>query len=505
MIKVDSLIILLIAVLIACSSEHEDNFENQPAAKNGKKNIVLFVSDDHGKTAGCYGNPVIKTPNMDQLAAEGTLFTNAFATTASCTASRSVILTGLHNHHTGLYGHMHFPFHFRAYENLKSLPVMLNQGGYRTGTVGKYHVAPKEVFDFETFISTDDLGQQVDYGRANFGRNTVMMADACQKFINAQDQRPFFLYFCTSDPHRSSDEDHPNRFGNQDDGFEGVTPITYKEEDVIVPAFLPDTRESREELAQYYQSVSRVDQGLGRLIQHLKDAGVYENTLIIYMSDHGMAFPGAKTTTYDPGLNSPLIVRKPGVQKRGITTNAMVSWTDITPTILDFAGVAAPFPYVLESGAEGNPNGTISSFDGRSFLDILEEEAPEGFDEVYASHTFHEIQMYYPMRVVRDRNYKLIWNIAWQLPYPFASDLWAAQTWQAQFKLGMDAPYGKRTVGEYIQRPQFELYDVANDPHEENNLALNPLNMELLATYQAKIKSFQEKTGDRWVLKWEYQ
>lgn len=503
LLKVFSLILWLLAFLSACTTETTE--VQNPASTHSKKNIVLFVSDDHGKTAGCYGDPVVQTPNMDQLAAEGTLFSHAFATTASCTASRSVILSGLHNHHTGLYGHMHFPFHFTAYQNLQSLPVLLSNGGYRTGTVGKYHVAPKEVFHFETFITTDDLGGNVDYGQANFGRNTVMMADASKNFINANDDRPFFLYFCTSDPHRSSDKDHPNRFGNRDEGFEGVTPVTYTEEEVTVPPFLPDTRETREELAQYYQSVSRVDQGLGRLIRHLKDAGVYENTLIIYMSDHGMAFPGAKTTTYEPGLNAPLIVRSPDVDKRGVVTDAMVSWTDITPTILDFAGVEAPFPYVLEPGAEGNPQGTIESFDGRSFLSVLEQESPEGFDEIYASHTFHEIQMYYPMRVVRDRNYKLIWNIAWQLPYPFASDLWAAQTWQAQFKQGPDAPYGLRTVGAYIQRAEFELFDIANDPNEQYNLALDPENIELLATYQQKIRTFQEETGDRWVLKWEYE
>ena len=319
---------LLLALGFSCASE--ERAEKDIANKTPRKNIVLFVSDDHGKTAGCYGNTVIKTPHMDQLAAEGTLFTNAFATTASCTASRSVILTGLHNHHTGLYGHMHFPFHFRAYENLQSLPVMLQNGGYRTGTVGKYHVAPKQVFNFETFIKPGDLEGSIDYGQANFGRNTVMMADACKSFINSQDERPFFLYFCTSDPHRSSDKDHPNRFGNQDGGYEGVENIEYEIDDVIVPYFLPDNRETREELVEYYQSVSRVDQGLGRLIQHLKEAGVYDNTLIIYMSDHGMAFPGAKTTTYEPGLNSPLIVRSPDVEKRGMVTNAMVSWTDIT-------------------------------------------------------------------------------------------------------------------------------------------------------------------------------
>jgi len=496
---------VLIISLLSCAGPESQESETTGIEDGQRKNIVLFVSDDHGKTAGCYGNPVVKTPNMDQLAAEGTLFTNAFATTASCTASRSVILTGLHNHHTGLYGHMHFPNSFRAYEDLKSLPVILSNAGYRTGTVGKYHVAPKEVFNFETFITTDDLGVNVDYASANFGRNTVMMADATQGFIKDADKRPFFLYFCTSDPHRSSDADNPNRFGNQDEGFEGVTPVTYTTDEVIVPPFLPDTEESREELAQYYQSVSRVDQGLGRLIQHLKEAGVYDNTLIIYMSDHGMAFPGAKTTTYDPGLNSPLIVRSPDVEQRGVITDALVSWTDITPTILDYAGVEPPFPYALIEAEKNRPGGTIEDFDGRSFLNILEMESPQGFDEIYASHTFHEIQMYYPMRVVRDRNYKLIWNIAWQLPYPFASDLWAAQTWQAQFEKGLDAPYGKKTVGEYIQRPEFELFDIANDPNEENNLAEDPANMELLATYQAKIKSFQEKTHDRWVRKWDYE
>ena len=105
---------------------------------------------------------------------------------------------------------------------------------------------------------------------------------------------------------------------------------------------------------------------------------------------------------------------------------------------------------------------------GRSFLPVLDQENPEGWDEICASHTFHEIQMYYPMRVVRNRNYKLIWNIAWPLPYPFASDLWAAATWQYVYKQGMDTPYGSRTVREYIHRPEFELYDMKSDPWEKN-------------------------------------
>ena len=113
--------------------------------------------------------------------------------------------------------------------------------------------------------------------------------------------------------------------------------------------------------------------------------------------------------------------------------------------------------------------------------------------------------MYYPMRVVRDKKYKLIWNIAHQLPYPFASDLWAASSWQAQFKDSMDAPYGQKSVGEYINRPKFELYDIQADPHEKRNLALEREFNEVLTTYQGKLKQSQKEMGDPWIMKWEYE
>ena len=125
--------------------------------------------------------------------------------------------------------------------------------------------------------------------------------------------------------------------------------------------------------------------------------------------------------------------------------------------------------------------------------------------EVFGSHTFHEITMYYPMRVVRERRYKLIWNIAHGLPYPFASDLWAAPTWQAQWKLGMSARYGAKTVRSYVHRPAFELYDIDQDPHEGKNLADSPEHADLLARLKVKMKTFQGKTNDPWILKWRYE
>jgi len=452
------------------------------AAEKKRPNIVLIVSDDHGLEAlGCYGNKVIQTPNLDQLAAEGVRFTNAFCTTASCSASRSVILTGMYNHANGQYGHQHSYHHFISFPNIKSLPVLLTEAGYRTGRIGKYHVAPEEVYQFDIAL------------RGN-SRSPVEMANNCREFISSDDRKPFFLYFCMSDPHRGGGTAQelptkPDRFGNRAKGeYPGVKEVKYNPEDVIVPPFLPDSPECRDELAQYYQSVSRVDQGVGRLLGVLKESGKYDNTVVIYISDNGVAFPGAKTNLYEPGMRLPCIVRNPVQRKKGITCNALINYTDLAPTIMDFAD-ALP---------------KKNDFHGRSFKSVLEREKPWGWDVTYASHTFHEITMYYPMRVVRERRYKLIWNIAHGLDYPFASDLWAASTWQATIEQG-EKYYGKRTVDAYIHRPKFELYDLKNDPYEVDNLAGNPRHKGTLTRLQTKLKAFQKRTNDPWIVKWEYE
>ena len=127
-----------------------------------------------------------------------------------------------------------------------------------------------------------------------------------------------------------------------------------------------------------------------------------------------------------------------------------------------------------------------------------------GWDEVYLSHTFHEITMYYPVRVLRERKYKLAWNIAHGLEFPFASDLHASPTWQAVLRDGR-THYGERRIDAYLHRPKFELYDLENDPGELNNLAEDAVHAETLKRMQAKLKTFQKKTKDPWLLKWEYE
>ena len=445
------------------------------------RNVVLVVTDDQGQDAGCYGNSVLKTPNLDALAAEGTLFKYAYCTTASCSPSRSVILSGLFNHANGQFGLEHGYNHFRSFDDAKSLPVMLSEAGYRTARVGKYHVGPEAVYHFDEVVPGNS-------------RSPVKMAENSRELIAAKSDKPFFLSFCMSDPHRAAvakwAPNQPNSFGNKKPGesYPGVKPVHYKPDDVIVPPFLPDTPACRAELAQYYESISRADAGLGKLIEILKQTGHYDDTLIVYISDNGMPFPGAKTSVYEASLRLPCVVRDPGAKKRGVVNEAFVSWVDITPTILEFAGV--------------KPIGKVK-LQGRSFLPILDETKPAGWDEVYASHTFHEVTMYYPMRVVRSGQYKLIWNIASPLPFPFAADLYESATWQDSLKRGDDILYGKRTFAQLIHRPRFELYDLEADPDEIYNLASDQKHAGELEKLKQKLRDFQMRTDDPWILKWE--
>lgn len=464
-----------------------------PSFGQSKPNIVLIVSDDHGTDAlGCYGNKVIKTPHLDELARAGTRFTNAFCTSASCSPSRSVILTGLHNHQNGMYGLEHSYHHFQSFDNLSSLPVMLAGNNYRTARVGKFHIAPENVYTFQNVFSKGAANDP-----ASLGRSPVRMAELSRDFINERSEKPFFLYYATDDPHRSNiylpngkisfnTFPKPNSFGNQKEGYPGVREVTYSKEDVIVPPFLPDTKECREELAEYYQSVSRLDQGIGRLMDILKEAGKFDNTLIIYISDNGPAFPAAKTTLYEPGIRLPCIIKAPGHKNRGVVQEGLVSWTDITPTILDYAQAA------VDRG----------KFYGRSFRELVETEEVTGWDEVYSAHSLHEITMYYPMRMVRDRRYKLIYNIAHALPYPFALDLQQSPTW---ISTKGSSFFGKREKRRFIDRPRFELYDLEKDPEEVINLAGNEDYRDILNSMIEKIKKFQRETNDPWMHKWEFE
>jgi N-sulfoglucosamine sulfohydrolase len=481
---------------------------------------VLIVADDLGYQLGCYGDKVARTPNLDRMASEGTRFTRAYCTTASCSASRSVLMTGLHNHAIGHYGHAHGYNHFSTYESVRSLPVLLAEAGYRTCLIGKSHLAPEYVYRFDAYRHDGTQGH----------RNTVRMAENAKAWIGEKSDKPFFLYFCPTDPHRGGGTDGFANFGDAEH-YPGIKPVRYSPSELTVPPWLPDNEEVRKELAAYYQAIARLDQGIGVLLDALKETGHADDTVVIFLTDNGPPFPGAKTTLYEPGARLPLLVRQPGQKQRGIATDARVIWADITPTILDYCGVTpGASPPVVPRENEGRTATAPASggrkppedaaktdkkpkssgklapyrFHGRSFRSAVEREHAAEFDEVFLSHTFHEITMYYPMRAVIRGKHKYIFNVAHQLSYPFASDLFASPTWQGVLKRG-DKHYGRRLTQDYLQRPRHELYDLEADPDELSNLAGRPEHAKLLAEMQEKVRAWQDRTSDPWELKWRYE
>jgi N-sulfoglucosamine sulfohydrolase len=432
----------------------------------GPRNVLLIIADDQGRDLGAYGNAVVRTPHLDTLAARGTLFTHAFATVSSCSPSRSVILTGRYSHSNGMYGLAHDVHNQHLLPRVQTLPQLLKAAGYRTGLVGKKHVLPEAQFPFDAELAPERSGV----------RDVAFMADEAKRFLSTKSSQPFFLLVGYSDPHRA-----PENFGNTREWPE-VPRQTYAPKDVLVPGHLPDVAEVRQDLAEYYESLSRLDSGVGLLLEAVRQAGHERDTLVIYLSDNGSAFPGAKTTLYDTGIHLPLIVAAPDAARRGVRNEAMVSWIDVMPTILDWAGAprsADPLP-------------------GRSILPILAAEKPAGWDRIFASHNFHEIQQYYPMRALRTRRYKYIVNLANVLSYPIAGDIAASPSWQVierAYALGL----GVRSFSSFLHRPREELYDLSKDPDEVDNLAVAAKHRPLLEQMRSEMEAFRRATRDPWL------
>ena len=439
-----------------------------PAPQNRRRrNILLMIADDLGLHTGEYGDRTAVTPNLDRLARDGVRFTNAFCTTASCSASRSVILSGLQNHANGHYGHAHAEHNQQYLPFVQPLPRVLKDAGYRTGLIGKLHVNPPSALPF-------------DMSEPGLQRGVAEMAGVARKFIQESGDKPWYLHVGFADPHRWG-----NGFANQD--YAGVKRLPFDPAKVPVPSFLPDNAAVRKELAEYYEAANRLDQGIGFFLDVLRETGQLDNTLILFFSDNGIPFPNSKTTVYDAGIHLPFLVRSPEQQRRGVVNNAMISYVDIFPTLVDWAAAKMP-DYPVH---------------GRSFLPVLENENPAGWDRVYFSHTFHELTMYYPMRGMRTTRYKYIRNLLPELEFPFASDLWASATWQS-VKDG-SGKLGKRSTQAYLHRAGEELYDIQNDPDEVVNLAGMGAHQKTLLEMRADVHAWRKRTRDPWMILGTYK
>ncbi|MCL2834467.1 MAG: sulfatase [Treponema sp.] len=366
------------------------------------QNILFITADDlNYNTPGCFGNRTENiTPNLDRLASEGIRFENAHVTIAVCQPSRQCMMTGLYPHHNGALGFD--PIR----DDVPTLTQVLRENGYYTGIIGKVeHLQPVAKFCWD--FCDDVYNPQNNHGRAPYiyYRDTVKFLEQAK-----QNGKPFFYMANSHDPHRpfAGSEDELTRFY----GYNTYASRFYKPEEIEVPGFLPDLPNVRKELAQYFSSVHRCDETVGGILRAVDEAGMAEDTLVIFLSDNGMAFPFAKANCYLNSTKTPFIARWPGKIKPGAVNNRdYITGIDFTPTILEAAGLDC----AERGAASGEPNREIRGgmhCDGRSYLSLLEGEKQEGRDTVFTQFNTTSAKKSYPMRCVQSRQFGYIYN-AW--------------------------------------------------------------------------------------------
>jgi N-sulfoglucosamine sulfohydrolase len=427
-------ILLLPALLLFFSAD---------AAAQRKPNIIVFISDDQQQQdVGCYGNTDVRTPNMDRLAAQGMKFTRAYAASPMCTPSRSALFTGLYPFRNGSQMN-----HFSVQPGVKSLPHYLQPLGYRVVLSGKTHISPAGAFPFEyigeKFGRYEPIEERVDKDK-----ETVRFIQ--QHFSEHPDQ-PLCLFMAVWLPHVPW---MPNR---------DFDPARLK-----VPPYLADTRETREALAAYYQSISTTDEVLGEVLQAVERSGQQDNTVFMFVSDQGPQFPGAKWTVYDRGLRVPLIVRWPKKIKAGAVSDALISLTDITPTLVNLAGGKAP-----------------QGLDGKSFAGVLQGGPAPARPYIFAETSMepHYWYHYTPARsVITADGYHYIRN--YSPGTKFITHIDRVERNYYYFGSWEASPAAARLLNRYSYRPPEELYYLPGDAEEMNNLASQSSYNNKLATLQ---------------------
>ena len=408
---------------------------------NGAKptNFVFLISDDHtAADLGAYGNTAVTSPHLDKLAREGMRFDRCFVTSPQCSPNRSSIFTGCTSHTTGT-SRLHVPLPDWEPTIIDSL----KEKGYHTGVFRKHHHGPgfQKRLDF--------------YGDAK--------APFRQFFDSKPKDKPFWLQVGFTDPHR------PYKAG----AFQPP----HDPKKVIVPKWLPDWPEVRQDLAMYYDYIARMDSEVGQLMDLLASNGHANDTMVIMTGDNGMPFPRAKGTLYEAGVHVPLIAWMPGRIAAGTSKREMISHVDLPSTWLDAAGVKQS-----------------AKMQGRSFLPLLLGQAYQARTEVFAERNWHN--NFDPMRSIRTERHKFIFNAAPHMPYRLPSDLEASPTWQAMWSKRQSAtPLHLRHLFSPT-RPVTQLFDLAEDPLELNNLVESPKHAEVRVDLERRLSKWMNDTYD---------
>jgi arylsulfatase A-like enzyme len=406
-----------------------------------RPNFLIFIADDMAwDDCGAYGHPSIRTPNIDRLAREGLRFDRAFLTCSSCSPSRSSIVTGRYPHSTGAHQlHMPLPAEQVTFSQL------LKDTGYYTAAAGKWHLGGPAKSKF-------------DHVAEGGGQWLAALRDRPR-------EKPFCLWLAFSDPHRPYQK---NTIGQP-----------HGPQDAVVPPYLPDVPDTRADLAQYYDEISRMDGVIGQVLEELNRQQAEQNTLVLFMSDNGRPFPRCKTTLYDSGIRTPFIVRFPARVKPGTTCQSLVSSVDLAPTLLDLAGLKPP-----------------ASFQGRSFAPLLRDPAAETRQHVFAEHNWHDFDDH--SRAVRSQRFKYIINHYTDIPLTPPADAVRSPTFVAMRRLRDAGRLPPEQMTSFVApRPREELYDLQSDPHELKNLAEDPAHAETLSQLRQALSEWEQATGDR--------
>lgn len=425
-------------------------------------NVVWIVLEDTSPRFGCYDDPVADTPTIDGLAADGRRFPNAFCAAPVCSPSRAAMHTGCyptaigaHHHRTSQATGSRPGYEATPPPYVRFLSEYLRSAGYYTvmaGSTDFCHATPISAFDACSAANSWDGGQR-DW-----------MVDAAH-WRDAPDDGPFFAVFNPTMTHESG------MFGEPDE------PPETDPNAVTVPPYFPDTPRVRRTIARHYDNLARADERVAELLAELEAAGVAEDTVVMLLSDHGEGMPRGKRWLYDSGINVPLVVRWPGHVAGGTVDHRLVSLVDVAPTVLRLAG--EPVPRYM---------------DGQPFLPA---DAPTR-SYVFAARDRHD-EFHDTVRAVRTRRYKYVRNYYPGRPYVLWNDYRnrhpiMAEILAARADGALDGPVADWAAG---RRPPEELYDLAADPHEVENLATASDHADVRDRLRVALDEWIERTGDR--------
>lgn len=426
-------------------------------------NVLLFTADDlHAESLGTYGGTVKDlTPNLDRFAKQGLQFNRAHVNAPICAPSRAIICTGLYGHNSGAMGFM------PTREGIPHLVEHFQKAGYLAGVLGKVpHSTPVPGTEWDYSFRRSELGN----GRSPsiYYQRTKTFLDRCKS-----EKKPFYFMVNSHDPHRP--------YCNPDKLLKGaeMPSRVYRAEDVEVPGFVPDLPGVRAELAMYQNSTRRLDDTFGKVMQALDESGYADSTLVLFMSDNGIAIPFAKCNVWFHASRTPFLTRLPGTIKAGTVDNDhFVSTVDLMPTFLELVGIAGP-----------------DKQDGRSIVTLLKGGIQSGRDIVYTQIDKKSSGDAVPMRCVQTAKYGYIYN-------PFSDNKHRYRnaneggTMKAMNKAAETNPAIAKRVQLFRYRVPEEFYDLEKDPNCLNNLIGNPEYTAVMQKLQAKLETWMKQTND---------